>query len=259
MENKQILAEITQIAREAGLAIMNIYAKETDFQVEHKADNSPLTIADRTANAIICRGLENLPLKYPIISEENKLQPFTERQFFTKVWLVDPLDGTKEFVKRNGDFTVNIALVNEGQVELGVVYVPVFDELFYAAKGEGAFWEKEGKIEQLQAPSFKLSDPGLKVICSRSHMNPETEAFVHQLNQPIKVSRGSSLKFLMLAQGEAHLYPRMALTSEWDTAAAQIVLEEAGGKVLNNTTGQPLQYNKENLLNPYFIAYGRME
>lgn len=257
MHNKQLLEEITRIARQAGAAILDIYANEADFQVEHKADTSPLTIADRTANKIICQALEALPLQYPIISEENKLQPYAERQHFSKAWLVDPLDGTKEFVKRNGDFTVNIALINQGEIELGVVYVPVFDEMYYAAKGEGAFSEKEGKIEQLQAEIFSMRDAGLNVVCSRSHMNAETEAFINQLDQPELVSKGSSLKFLLIAEGQAHVYPRMGPTMEWDTGAAQIIVEEAGGQVLDQTTQAPLRYNKENLLNPHFVVYGR--
>ena len=258
MQNKQLIAEITQIARRAGAAILDIYSNEADFQVEHKADTSPLTIADRTANAIICSALEALPVQYPIISEENKLQPYNERQHFKKAWLVDPLDGTKEFVKRNGDFTVNIALINNGVIELGVVYVPVYDEMYYALKGEGAFFEKDGKVEQLQALSFGLKDAGVKVVCSRSHMNPETEQFIEVLDQPELVSRGSSLKFLMIAQGQAHVYPRMGPTMEWDTGAAQIILEEAGGMVIDQNTQQPLRYNKENLLNPHFVAYGNV-
>lgn len=259
MQNKQLLAQITRIARQAGAAILEIYANEADFQVEHKADSSPLTIADRTANGIICRALEGLPVQYPIISEENKLQPYSERQHFSKAWLVDPLDGTKEFVKRNGEFTVNIALINEGEIELGVVYVPVFDEMFYAAKGEGAFWEKGGDVEPLQAQAFSMKDQGLKIVCSRSHMNPETEAFVAELDTPELVSKGSSLKFLLVAQGQAHVYPRMGPTMEWDTGAAQIIVEEAGGQVLDQNTQAPMRYNKENLLNPYFVVYGRRQ
>lgn len=258
MNNKQLIAEITQIARRAGEAILKIYAHEADFQVEHKADSSPLTIADRTANAIICKALESLPVQYPIISEENKQIPYTERQYFQKAWLVDPLDGTKEFLKRNGDFTVNIALINAGVIELGVVYIPVFDEMYYAAKGEGAFVAKAGKVEPIQVLPFSMSDPGLKVICSRSHMSPETEGFIQQLDQPELVSRGSSLKFLLIAMGQAHVYPRMGPTMEWDTGAAQIILEEAGGQVIDQNTQQPLRYNKENLLNPYFVAYGKV-
>lgn len=259
MNNLQLISEITQIARQAGAVILEIYSQETDFQVENKFDSSPLTIADRRANAIICSALEALPGQYPIISEENQQISYAERQYFTKAWLVDPLDGTKEFLKRNGDFTVNIALINEGVIELGVVYIPVFDEMYYATKGGGAFKEKNGMVQRLQALPFTMSDPGLKVISSRSHMNPETEAFIQQLDQPELVSRGSSLKFLLIALGQAQVYPRMAPTMEWDTGAAQIILEEAGGQVIDQNTNAPLRYNKENLLNPYFVAYGDLK
>jgi 3'(2'), 5'-bisphosphate nucleotidase len=257
MQNTQLIAEITRIARTAGAAILDIYNNVADFQVEHKADDSPLTLADRSANALICEALEKLPLQYPIISEENKLQSFAERQSFEHAWLVDPLDGTKEFVKRNGEFTVNIALIHQGIIELGVVYIPVFDEMYYAVKGEGAFLEKNGNLTRLQAQAFSLQDANLKVVCSRSHLNPATEAFIKQLVQPELVSRGSSLKFLLIAQGQAHVYPRMGPTMEWDTGAAQIILEEAGGQVIDQNTGQSLRYNKESLLNPHFVAYGQ--
>jgi len=259
MTNQQLIIEITKIARQAGAAILSVYANAADFQVEQKSDSSPLTLADLKANAIICSALEALPVQYPIISEENKLLPYADRQHFQKAWLVDPLDGTKEFLKRNGDFTVNIALIHQGEIELGVVYLPVFDEMFYAAKGEGAFVEKEGKVSQMHALPFTLQDAGLKVVCSRSHLSPETEAFVGQLAQPELVSRGSSLKFLLIAEGLAHVYPRLAPTMEWDTGAAQIILEEAGGQVIDQNTLAPLRYNKENLLNPYFVAYGKVD
>lgn len=245
----ELAADIRRIAREAGLAILDIYNRPGDWQVEIKGDDSPLTQADRVSNEIIVRQLP----EYPIISEENKEIPFAERQTYTRCWLVDPLDGTKEFIQRNGDFTVNIALVENGAPILGVVHIPATNETYWAVKGAGAFLEEA----PLQAATFALTDPGLKVVASRSHSNPETEAFIAGLNQPELVSRGSALKFLLLASGQAHVYPRLAPTMEWDTGAAQIVLEEAGGAVLQATTGAPLQYNKENLLNPHFIAYGQ--
>lgn len=139
---------------------------------------------------------------------------------------------------------------------LGVVYTPALQETYWAVKGQGAYQVIEGKAVKLQAPAFTMSDSGLGVVCSRSHLTPETEDFVNQLDTPNLVSRGSSLKFLLVAKGEAHIYPRLAPTMEWDTGAAQIILEEAGGKVISEATKMPLLYNKENLLNPYFIAYG---
>ncbi len=258
MDRKELAQEVAQIARRAGAAIMAVYGKE-DFKVEMKADESPLTIADKKANDIICEALEKLEVQYPIVSEENKAIPYEERKGFEYNWLVDPLDGTKEFIKRNGEFTVNIALIHKREPVLGVVYVPCFNETFWAAKGEGAYLEKNGNTEKLDAASFRLSDEGIKVVCSRSHLNDDTREFIEKLDEPEMVSKGSSLKFLIVARGEAHVYPRLGPTMEWDTAAAQAVLEEAGGKVVERDSGEPLRYNKENLRNPYFIAYGQVE
>ncbi len=248
--------ELCQIARTAGAAIMTIYENSKDIEISKKDDDSPLTAADKAANEVICAGLESLPLHYPIISEENKAVPYETRKDYAYYWLVDPLDGTKEFIKRNGEFTVNIALIHGGQAVMGVVYAPVLDEMYYASKGQGAFLKKDGNTQRLNAPAFQKTDNGLKVVCSRSHLNEATQAFVDALNTPDLVPKGSSLKFLLLATGDAHLYPRLAPTMEWDTAAAQAVLEEAGGKVLQHGSTTPLQYNKKDLLNPSFVAYG---
>ncbi len=250
--------EVAKIAKKAGEAIMKIYDNLDDFQVQQKADESPLTIADQAANDVICQGLENLNVKYPIISEENKSIDFQVRKNYPHYWLVDPLDGTKEFIKRNGEFTVNIALVENQRPVLGVVYAPVLDEMYFAVKNQGAFLEKENVTIQLHTSIFSKKDKNLGVVCSRSHLNEATQKFVDELDQPELVATGSSLKFLILAKGEAHLYPRLAPTMEWDTGAAQIILEEAGGEVLHAETKEPLLYNKEILLNPYFIAMGKM-
>ncbi len=259
MEHIKLVKEVVEIARQAGAAIMDIYTREEDFQIENKSDESPLTIADRTANKIICDGLEKLPVLYPIISEENKAIPYEERKTFSYCWLVDPLDGTKEFIKRNGEFTVNIALIYNGALAMGVVYAPVLDEMYWAVKGEGAYLQKGAETKRLQAASFTLQDEGLGVVCSRSHLNDATLAFVDNLASPDLVPKGSSLKLLILAKANAHIYPRLGPTMEWDTGAAQIVLEEAGGSVIDEDTKAPLRYNKENLLNPYFIAYGNVQ
>ena len=259
IDPKNLIDQVKHIAIDAGIDIMDIYQDETKFEVTQKADDSPLTIADRRANKIICDGLKNITPDIPIISEENKEIPFSERAQFTYAWLVDPVDGTKEFIKRNGEFTVNIALINNGIIILGVVYVPVTKELFWAVKGHGAFVSIDnGEQTKLTAPKFSMNDTGLGVVCSRSHLNEETANFIGRLSEPNKVSKGSSLKFLILAQGNAHIYPRLAPTMEWDTGAAQIILEESGGKVINAETNSSLSYNKENLRNPHFIAYGNM-
>ena len=202
--------------------------------------------------------MKKLPLVYPIISEENKQLDFQTRRFWRRCWLVDPLDGTKEFIKRNGDFTTNIALVENGEIILGVVGIPAADEIYWAVKGEGAFFRKNGQVQKLEAARFKTTDKGLKIVASRSHLNEETQDFISHFNEPDLVSRGSALKFLLLAKGEAHVYPRIAPTMEWDTAAAQIILEEAGGKLTVHETGEPMKYNRENLRNPAFIATGKV-
>ena len=254
----KLATEVGAIARAAGAVILEVYADESNFGIEQKADNSPLTRADQAANAVIMAGLTKLDFQAPIISEENKEVPYSVRKDFDYFWLVDPLDGTKEFIKRNGEFTVNIALVKDGRVVFGVVYVPVTAELFWAAQGHGAFTSTGSSEERIRAAKFTMKDTGLKVVASRSHLNEGTQAFVDALVAPELVSKGSSLKLLQVASGEAHLYPRLAPTMEWDTAAAQIIVEEAGGKVVQATTGAPVVYNKEHLLNPHFVVYGQL-
>lgn len=250
--------EVVRIAQEAGEDILEIYNDESNFGVELKSDQSPLTKADKKANDTIVKRLKLLEKQFPIISEENKQLPFEERKHFKSFWLVDPLDGTKEFIKRNGEFTVNIALIEDGRPVLGVVYVPVTRETFWAVKGMGSFHIKEEKESKLDAKKFSMNDQNLRIVCSRSHINEDTQNFINALNNPVPVSKGSSLKFLLIASGQAELYPRMGPTMEWDTGAAQIVLEEAGGEVLHHETMQPLTYNKSSLLNPYFIARAKL-
>jgi len=258
MDYTTLKSPLMEIARRAGVAIMDIYESDADFGVEAKSDDSPLTKADRAANAVICEALEQLPEKYPIVSEENKMIPYEKRKDYDYYWLVDPLDGTKEFIKKNGEFTVNIALIHKQRAVAGVVYAPVVDEMYWAADKQGAFLVQNGEEQQLNSSSFEMKDEALRVVCSRSHLNEGTQKFVDALAQPELVAKGSSLKFLILASGDAELYPRLAPTMEWDTAAAQIVLEEAGGSVLQAESGEPLLYNKEDLLNPHFIAYGKV-
>ena len=255
---KELVDEVIKISKKAGEQILTVYEDEEKFNIELKDDESPLTRADQLANEVIVQGLRNLNVEYPIISEENRQIPFSKRRDFTKFWLVDPLDGTKEFIKRNGEFTVNIALVENGSPIMGVVYVPVLDEVYYAWKGGGSYFAKKDEVRELAVPNFCDDDEGIRVVCSRSHINDETQNFIGQFRNPQAVSKGSSLKFLLIASGEAEIYPRLGPTMEWDTGAAQIILEEAGGEVLQYDTMQPLVYNKENLLNPYFIARASM-
>ncbi|MGA1581707.1 MAG: 3'(2'),5'-bisphosphate nucleotidase CysQ [Saprospiraceae bacterium] len=248
---------VGEVARAAGHAILEVYERADTVQVIAKADNSPVTEADFASNTVICAALAELEPFMPIISEENKAIPFEERSKYPAFWLVDPLDGTKEFLKRNGEFTVNIALVRGNTPVLGVVYAPVTDDL-YVGYEQTAYVEKGGEKTKIQVPAFSLRDSRLTVVCSRSHLNEATRQYLASLNEPTTLSVGSSLKFLMVANGRAHIYPRLGPTSEWDTAAAQAVVEAAGGQVLEAETGTPLRYNKEELLNPYFIVYGQV-
>ncbi len=253
---KELITSLIQVSRRAGEAILEVY-NSTELEIQNKSDASPLTKADIASNRIICDALKELSPDIPIISEENDDLPFSIRSEWEYCWIVDPLDGTKEFIKKNGEFTTNIGLVHNHKVIAGVVYIPVFDEMYYAIKGEGAFKIINGQTEKISAVAFNRSEKGLKVICSRSHLNEKTEAFVKGLSEPELIAKGSSLKFLTIAQGNAHLYPRMAPTMEWDTCAAQIILEEAGGHVLiADGQDQAVRYNKEDLLNPFFIAKG---
>ena len=249
---------VARIARRAGAAILDIYGT-ADFGVEAKADDSPLTRADRAANDVIECGLRELEFQAPIVSEEESSgHGYATRSQFTRFWLVDPLDGTKEFIKRNGEFTVNIALIEAGKPVFGVVYVPVSDDMYYSVPDAGAYHQASAEAEPtaIRAADFTLQDANLKIVASRSHMNDATRAFTERFDRPEIVARGSSLKIMELARGTAHVYPRLGPTMEWDTGAAHAILLAAGGKLVDDTTGRELRYNKESLLNPHFIAYG---
>jgi 3'(2'), 5'-bisphosphate nucleotidase len=240
------------IARAAGAAIMAVYAR--DFAVEAKADASPLTEADMAAHRLIVAGLQALEPDIPVLSEESAAIDWQVRQHWYRYWLVDPLDGTREFVKRNGEFTVNIALIQGDAPVFGVVYAPALDELVYATRARGAFLRLGDKDIALNAQ--RPAAAPLRVAASRSHLDERTGAALARMGEIERFGLGSSLKFLRIAQGRADVYPRFGPTSEWDTAAAQCVLEAAGGVVLG-LDGVPLRYNrKASLLNPDFIALG---
>ncbi|MEZ4888494.1 MAG: 3'(2'),5'-bisphosphate nucleotidase CysQ [Chitinophagales bacterium] len=246
---------LTEIAETAGDAIMEIY--QQDFEVETKADKSPLTSADKASNQVIVEGLQKHFPDIPIISEETKLLSYDERKSWEYCWVVDPLDGTKEFIKKNGEFTVNIALVHNGESVLGVIYIPVKKQMYYAKKGMGAFKVEDGETTQIHTTAIEPNKP-VKVFISRSHLNEDTQNYVDELKKKYTqiemVSAGSSLKFTLIAEGEAHIYPRFAPTMEWDTAAGHIIAEAAGATVTKQPEGVPLRYNRENLLNPYFLV-----
>ena len=256
-------------ALQAGKAILDIYDDPaSDFEIEHKADHSPLTIADRVSNEIILKQLKNTP--YPVISEENKATAYAIRKQWQTVWIVDPLDGTKEFIKRNGEFTVNIALVYGGRPALGVIYIPVKKELYFADKEFGAYKVSEISslaedmtLDKLMAQGVRLpyatgSERPFTIVASRSHLSPETEAYIEEMKQKhsrIEIaSKGSSLKLCLIAEGKADVYPRFAPTMEWDTAAGHAIIRATGKEVWQADTRCPLQYNKTDLLNPWFIA-----
>ena len=249
------LVKVVDIAREAGNEIMKIYV--LDFEVHHKGDNSPVTLADQISNELIIKRLGDLYPDIPIISEENKEIEYAQRKNWTWFWLIDPLDGTKEFIKKNGEFTVNIALIHEGNPVLGVVYIPVKELVYMAKKGEGAFL-LDGQDKRLPIKVVSCIDENLKIAGSRSHGSSRMDEYIKGLSLGGKkvelLTAGSSLKFCMVAEGKAHQYPRFGPTMEWDTAAGHAIVAEAGGQVLCADDGQPLRYNKENLLNPDFIV-----
>jgi len=243
---------IIAIARKAGDAIMEIYAQ--DFEVEYKEDNSPLTQADKKANEIIMDGLNGLTIVFPILSEEGRHIPYEERKGWEYFWMVDPLDGTKEFIKKNGDFTVNIALIHKSVPIVGVVYAPVLNEMYWAKQGDGAF--KNG--DRLPLQYNQHPEKVLRVVASKSHLNTETQEYIDNLAKVTDsmefISKGSSLKLCMVAQGCADIYPRLSPTMEWDTAAADAIVREAGKMTVDIQNNTPLLYNKENLLNPWFVV-----
>ncbi len=238
------------IARRAGAAIMEIYGSE-QFAINQKADQSPVTAADIAAHHVLVDALAPLLPQCPIVSEEDDAsQAFRHSE--GRFWLIDPLDGTKEFIARNGEFTVNIALIEQGKTVLGVVYAPAIDCMYWGGSGLSAYRTQGGDTQKIAVGGGDAHGV-CRVVASKSHLNAETQAFIDQLNPVQLVQAGSSLKFCRVAEGAADIYPRLAPTCEWDTAAAQAVLEGAGGAVLD-THGKPLLYGKEQVLNPSFIA-----
>jgi len=252
MLDKINIQDIVAIAKEAGDAIMQIYSQ--DFEVEYKQDKSPLTIADKKANDIIENSLNQLTVNLPILSEEGKDIPYEQRKHWEYFWLVDPLDGTKEFVKKNGEFTINIALIYKDTPVLGVVYAPALDVCYWAKQGDGAF--KDGKRLPLKTENQRET---FKIIASRSHMSDETQKFINKIDTDKEkelVSIGSSLKICLVAEGGADIYPRLGPTMEWDTGAAHAVVNESGKgfEKYKNNRFTPHLYNKETLLNSFFVV-----
>ena len=248
-----LLHQAVPLAGEAGESIMAVYG--SDFLIDYKADHSPLTVADLAAHECLAAGLARLPGAYPVLSEESAEISFELRKPWETYWLIDPLDGTKEFVKRNGEFTVNIALIHRHKPVLGVVYAPVTRVCYFAAVGYGAYKQ----VGQGQPAPIAVRVPAASppiVVGSRSHLTEALQVYLQRLGAHEMKSIGSSLKFCLVAEGAADLYPRLGPTSEWDTAAAQAVVECAGGSVVD-LRGEALRYNtKASLLNPFFLVFG---
>lgn len=249
--------DIIKAAQEAGDAIMTVYAR--DFEVYQKNDDSPLTEADLAAHRVIVAALERLTPDLPILSEESENAPWEERQKWDRYWLVDPLDGTKEFVKKNDEFTVNIALIEQGEPVWGVVYAPALGSTYHGGTAtDGAWKASQGNEIAITASPAPEGKTGWRLVGSRSHQSEDFKAFVAKFDNPEIKSVGSSLKICLIAEGEADLYPRLGPTSEWDTGAAHAVLLGAKGQLNVADTGEPLRYNQEDsVLNPYFIAKGQ--
>lgn len=257
MINGKILNSLLTLIKEAGITITAIYKPYKAGDTRNvgaitKADASPLTAADLAAHQVIQVGLRCLTPDIPIVSEEDDGASL-DRSRLKTFWLVDPLDGTKEFLARNDEFTVNIALIENESPVLGVVYAPALEQLYWGGKGIGAFRDVAGRAEQLQVASPVPPGGNFRVVASKSHLNDETKAFIQQLGPVTLVQAGSSLKLCRVAEGAADVYPRLAPTCEWDTAAAQAVVEGAGGYVVD-TAGKPLVYGKPDVLNPSFIV-----
>lgn len=251
MNQTELLEETLILARKAGQAIMGIYEK--DFNVEYKADESPVTDADLAAHKLIVAGLQQLTPDIPILSEENADISWDVRQTWKSYWLVDPIDGTKEFIKKNGEFTVNIALIENGKPVLAVVDAPALGVSYLASDAIGAF--KDTGDERIELKVTTKPNKGLiRVVGSRSHPSPDLAEFVKRFDEVEMVSKGSSLKLCLVAEGSADIYPRLGPTCEWDTGAGHAIAEIAGAKV-TQLDGSPLIYNtKDEYLNPYFIV-----
>lgn len=251
---KQLLAIATEAAYAAGKAILEVYESNA-FDTQKKADESPVTAADKAAHAIISAYLT--PTNIPILSEEGKHQDYTTRQQWDYFWLVDPLDGTKEFISKNGEFTVNIALIHKNKPVAGVVYAPVLGDLYYGSKETGVYKNniQLTALPQKQSLNDLLIKPSITIIASRSHLSDDTKDFISQFSHVTLTSMGSSLKFMLLLEGKADLYPRLFPTMEWDTAAAHALLNVSNRGIYHTNVKDELIYNKANLTNPYFLSY----
>ena len=257
LPSNDLARSVLALSRAAGDAIMKVYAR-ADVGATTKEDRSPLTEADLVSHHLLVAGLEGMSPHIPVLSEESRTVPYETRRGWRRFWLIDPLDGTKEFLKRNGEFTVNIALIDDGRPVLGVVHAPVLGRSYWGFSGGGAFREEGDAVRPITVARAPAGSEATEIVASRSHAGAETEEFLQRLSKDHRVnlqSIGSSLKLCLVAEGAAHLYPRFGPTMEWDTAAAQCVVEAAGGRV-TNLEDEPLRYNKPDLLNPFFVVAG---
>lgn len=262
-QEQEFIEGFIHLIKECNKIVLDIY--NSDFEVVTKSDDSPLTMADKNCNEYICKFLRKHYSDIMIISEENKEISYLERKKHVLCWLIDPIDGTKEFVKRNGQFTVNIGLCRNGVPIFGIVSIPVTGEIYYGVEGVGSFKIINDEKTKLQVSRKDFTKEGLKIVASATHLNGKTQEFINLFNNPNILNTGSSIKLLWIAEGKADIYPRLAPTSEWDTCAAHAVVKYAGGHVVKYVHSdnivkdgfdtEEVAYNKENILNPYFIVY----
>jgi 3'(2'), 5'-bisphosphate nucleotidase len=247
---------LLKLIRQAGRAILEIYRQ--DFKVQIKPDFTPVTLADHKANEILAQGLTAFFPDIPIITEENDQIPYSQRKAWSRFWLVDPLDGTKEFIKRNGEFAINLALIQEKHPVFGIIHVPVSDITYYGKKDKGCFKVTGNQDPESLNPSRQKEKNKVTVVGSRSYLSPEVYSFVNKLRQEFRevelIQMGSAIKFGLIAEGKADFYLRTGRTMEWDTAAGQVIVAECGKQVYDYKTGEPLEYNKVSLVNPWFIV-----
>ena len=262
-QKKSFLNGFIDLVKKCNIKILDIY--KSNYSVEYKDDKSPLTNADLESNKLICEYIQllNKNIKKEInedlciISEENKNMNYEKRKDYNYTWLIDPIDGTKEFLKKNGQFTVNIGLCKNGIPIFGIVSIPVYDDIYYGIEGIGSYKidKNDNKIKLEIKQNKDLGKDNIKIIASSSHMNEETLNYIKKFKNPNLLNIGSSIKLLYIAENKADLYPRFALTSEWDTCAAHAIIKYSNGNVINIEDKKELKYNKENLLNPYFLVY----
>lgn len=260
-QKKEFLNDFIILIKNCHKVILEIYNQ--DFEIQYKEDKSPLTKADIKSNELIVEHLKNLNQKlnkeinesFCIISEESKNMDYIDRKKYDYSWLVDPIDGTKEFLKKNGQFTVNIGLCKYGIPIFGIVSIPVSGEIYYGIEGIGSFKIEKNITKKLEIKYKDMEKEGLNIVSSSSHMNEDTKNYIKKFKNPNLLNIGSSIKLLYIAENKADIYPRYALTSEWDTCASHAVVKYANGNVLNVDTNEELIYNKENILNPYFLVY----